>query len=101
MPASDIQAPITYTVWSGGRIHRGPAKKILELIQDEARADSAVKSLSLPQYAKTLVENAEFFVPKDALKYLEAQQFESEYDRALQYLAAMLSGGVRILNREP
>lgn len=88
-----------YTVWSSGSTFEGSAKDILKAIQADAKEDSAIKCMSVKQYAQALIQDAEFFIPKEALKFLENQEFESEYDQALQYLAAMLSSGVRILGK--
>jgi hypothetical protein len=99
MPESKTLTAPFYTVWSSGSTFEGSAKDILKAIQEDAKEDSAIKRMSVKQYAQALVQDAEFFVPKEALKFLEEQEYESEYDQALQYLAAMLSSGVRILGK--
>jgi hypothetical protein len=100
MPANKLHpAPVSYTVWSGGRTHQGSAQDILKAIQEDATEDSSIKSMSLDEYAHALIEDAAFFVPKDALKFLNAQDYASEYDQALDYLGAMPSSGVRILSK--
>jgi hypothetical protein len=99
MPESKTLSPAFYTVWSAGSTFKGSALEILKAIQADAGEESAIKRMSVKQYAAALIQDAAYFVPKEALKFLENQEYDSEYDQALQYLAAMLSSGVRILSK--
>ena len=55
--------------------------------------------MSTKKYAAALVEDAPYFLPKKLLAYFKIQEHLTEFDRALEYLAAMPTSGVRILAR--
>jgi hypothetical protein len=90
----------TYTVWIGGKTRRGSAEQILLRIRDNARSDSKLRDLDIQEYAATLISDAPYFFPDGKVpEFLEARHFASQYDQALEYLAAMPASGVRILSR--
>src|SRR5258705_530359 len=97
MPFDKTLSSPEYTVWYSGNTQRGSAREILATIKANARADSTIKKLKLEAYARSLIRNAPFFVPAAALEFLGKQSYDSEFDQALQYLAAMPSSDVRIL----
>jgi len=87
-----------YTVFDDGKTIQGDARKVLRTIHAESAKDSQeVKKMSLDEYAKAVIEDAPYFLPRELLKALEKQKFESEYDRALAYLSQMSTSRVRIL----
>jgi hypothetical protein len=85
-----------YTVLIDGATRSGTARELLESIRSAA-ASEKLQALDTEEYAELLIKDAEYFVPEAALKFLEKQGFDSDCDRALQYLAVMPSSGVRIL----
>jgi len=88
-------------VWSNGRTRNGTAEEVLRAVQEDAQPDSALKGLSLGEYARLLVENATYFFPDGVVpEFLAAHEYATPFDRALEYLAAMPSSGVRILSRK-
>jgi hypothetical protein len=97
MPSDKTLNGSEYTVWNSGHTQRGSAREILATIKANARADSTIKKLKLEDYARSLIRNAPYFVPAAALDFLRKQSYDSEFDQALQYLAAMPSSDLRIL----
>src|SRR5438067_850695 len=97
MPSNKISPPREYTVIDSGNTRHGSAREILEQIKANANADSTLKKLSLDKYARVLVQDAPYFLPKAALEFLGKQTYPSEFDQALEYLAAMPFSGVHIL----
>src|SRR5215212_6346576 len=97
MPSGKTLNLHEYTVWTGNKTRKGSARQILAAIQADANEDSAIKKLKLEEYSRVLIDDAAYFVPAGALKFLSKQSYPSEFDKALQYLAAMPSSGLRIL----
>ena len=97
MPANKTATANSYTVWSDGEILKGSAEDILGKIQAEAREDSRIKRMSVDGYANALIGSADTFIPKEIFDFLKSQDYDSKFDRALEYLAAMPSSGLRIL----
>ena len=90
---------IRYVVFDGEHLERGTAEQILRSIQDRAK-DKNLKSMSLDEYARILVDDAAYFLPKAMLEFLEQQEYPTSFDKALVYLANMQSSQVRILSKE-
>jgi hypothetical protein len=92
-------AEAAYTVWHTGEVRTAPAREILRAIQRSSQASGELRAMSVQRYAKALVEDAPYFLPKELLDYFQRQQYSTEFGRALEYLAAMPTSGVRILAR--
>lgn len=89
-----------YTIWFAGATRTGGARELLEGIRREAGARSEeIRKLTTEEYARIIVADAGFFLPRDLLAFLRTQAYASEFDRALRYLAEMSTSGVRILSR--
>ncbi|HZL38268.1 MAG TPA: hypothetical protein VFC78_23335 [Tepidisphaeraceae bacterium] len=88
---------IEYTVYTGERLERGSAREILQRIRDGARPDSELSRITLDQYARGLVEDADYFIPKPTLTFLRQQVYPTIFDQALVYLAHMDSSQVDVL----
>jgi len=87
-----------YSVFDDGRTIQGDARAILRTIHDEASHNSReIRRMRLKEYVMAVIEDAPYFLPRELLKALEKQKFESEYDRALAYLGQMSTSRVRIL----
>src|SRR5437867_3794152 len=87
-----------YTVWDGGQLREGSAREILERFKDSAGGKNAdVRAMTVEEYARTLIEDAPYFVAEDLFKQLQGHEFASEYDKALACLAAG-SRRIRILS---
>ncbi len=98
MPSNEPATPPTYTIFIDGKSRRGSAFDLLDGIRrDAASRSEEVARLSTDQYAALIVQDAAFFLDRDLLAYLKEQPYPSDYDRALRYLAEMVSSGVRIL----
>jgi len=98
---SKAPASPTYTIFVDGRTQRGTARELLERIRaDAARRSEEIAKMDADQYAAVLVKDAAYFLPEDFLSLLSAQTYESQYDRALRYLAEMDASGVRILTKD-
>src|SRR5947209_7357459 len=89
-----------YVVWYTGQVKKAEPREILAGIQKNAQASGELRSMSTKQYARALVEDAAYFLPRKLLAYFQQQDYPTEFDRALEYLAAMPTSGVRILSRE-
>lgn len=100
MPLSKTAAPPTYTIYLDGQIRRGAARDLLKQIRDDAAGRSPeVAKMDTEHYASVIIDNAQFYLPKGVLDYFATQEFESEYERALRYLAEMPESGVRVLSK--
>jgi hypothetical protein len=86
-----------YTISNDGRILRGSAENVLREIQAQASDDSDVKGMTLDAYAESLIDSADYFVPRTALQVLRGIRYDTEFDKALAHLAAMPASGVTIL----
>ena len=87
-----------YTVYDEGKTRRGDARKILEEIRhDNAQGNDEIARMNVDEYARALIEDATYFLPRDLLNVLVSQPFDSDIDRALTYLGQMPTSGVRIL----
>ena len=93
-------AETIYTVFYTGDVRTAAAREILGRIQKSSQASGELRSMNTKKYADALVDDAPYFLPKTLLTYFHQQHFGSQYDRALEYLAAMPTSGVRILARE-
>src|SRR5437763_1871577 len=98
-PMRSDERAVTYTVWYNGRVRMADAKEILAGIQKAARASKELRAMSVTTYAKALIDDAPFFLPKALLAHFEPRTFVSPFDQALEYLAAMPTSGIRILRR--
>ena len=94
-------AGLIYRVWYTGQVKKAPAREILSGIQKGGQASGELRSMSTKKYAEALVEDATYFLPGKLLAYFRQREFPTKFDRALEYLAAMPTSGVRILAREP
>jgi hypothetical protein len=88
-----------YRVWDAGKIHQGSSTNILDTIRQGAE-NGEIKNMTVDQYAAALVNDAPYFLDQSLLDALQQVDYPTEYDRALNYLAAMPSSGVRILSRD-
>lgn len=87
-----------YTVFDEGKTLSGDARDILERVRRDAAVDNGeIAKMNVDEYAQALIEDAPYFLPDDLLNALKLQKFDSDYDRALTYLAQMPTSGVRIL----
>ena len=91
---------VAYTVWHTGEVRTASAEEILRTIQRSSQASGELRAMSAKRYAKALVEDAPYFLPKKLLDYFQRQQYSTPFDRALEYLAGMPTSGVRILARK-
>ena len=90
---------MTYAVFDEGQTVHGDAEAILERIRAEAAQNNdEVKSMTTADYADALIEDAPYMLPNDLLGAFEKEDFPSKYDRALAYLSAYPTSGVRILS---
>lgn len=100
MPLSKPAAAPTYTIYLDGQIRRGTARDLLKQIRDDAASRSPeVAKMDTDRYASVIIDNAKFSLPKGVLHFFATQEFESEYERALRYLAEMPESGVRVLSK--
>ena len=95
MPSSRSSIGPSYTIFFEGT-RTGTAFELLDWIRQHA-GSKVIKEMTTEQYAKLLVTDAPYFLPKDLLQFLEKQSYASEFDRALRYLSEMPTSGVRIL----
>lgn len=87
-----------YTVFDHGRIDRGTARDVLERIRKQAAADNEeIRNMNVDEYTRAMIEDAPYFLEADLLAAMEKEQFESDYARALTYLAQMPTSGIRIM----
>ena len=88
----------SYTVFDDGKTIQGNARGVLRTIYEEGAQDSEeIRRMNLDEYARAVIEDAPYFLPRELLKALEEQKFDSEFDRALAYLGQMSTSRVRIL----
>jgi hypothetical protein len=85
-----------YRVWQGGKIVEGGAREILEQIRAGAR-NKELLAMNVDEYIAALIEDAPYFVDEDLLKALQSEDYSSDADRALTYLANSYDSEVRIL----
>jgi hypothetical protein len=91
-----------YHVFDDGQIVHGDAKTILAGIHSRASTtNSEIADMSLKKYAKSLIDDAPYFLEKSLMSALDQQKFESDYDHALQCLNLMPNSRVRILATAP
>jgi hypothetical protein len=95
-----LRSGLRYTVWHNNQAQTAPACDVLRDIKSDTQDNRELQAMSVKQYAKALVEDAGYFLPEKLLRYFEKQAYESDYERALEYLAAMPTSGVRILARD-
>lgn len=89
----------SYTVFDDGKTIQGDARTLLEQIRMENSPENAeIAGMNVDEYASALIEDATYFLPENLLDALQAQPFDSDYDRALAYLSQMPSSGIRILS---
>ena len=98
MPSLKPTPPLQYTIFFDGRIVRGAAQELLEIIRDHAsqRSTEAAR-MSTERYAVAIIEDAKYFLPAKLLDYVNEETYDSEFDRALRYLGEMSASGVRVL----
>jgi hypothetical protein len=87
-------------VFLGDRLEKGSAKDVLRSIQDHAPKDSDIIAMDVTDYANLLLKDADYFIPRGVLEFIERQEYPTVFDKALSYLAQMESGHVRILSKE-
>ena len=88
----------SYTIFDHGQTRTGEALALLEEIRTEAsRENEEIAQMNVEQYADALIEDAPYFLDDVLLKALQAQKFDSKFDRALTYLAQVPTSGIRIL----
>ena len=101
MPSSNTTTEPSYVIWFGGGTREGTARELLDGIRREGAVRSeTIRNLTADQYASVIVSDAAFFLPRDLLAFLRTQTYETEFDRALRYLAEMRDSGVRILTKK-
>src|SRR5947208_16385171 len=93
-PAGPTQ-PMRYVAFLGDRLECGTAEEILRSIRDHAPADSTLRKRELDQYAQLLIKDADYFIARGILEFLEQQTYPTPYDKALVYLSYMQSSPVR------
>jgi hypothetical protein len=100
MPASKspISTKTVYTIWNVNRIKKGTAHEIIDAIRRSAAERSEeIRKLTADEYAAVIVSDADYFMPAELFKFWRDQPYDSDFDRALRYLAEMSSTGIRIL----
>jgi hypothetical protein len=101
MPSSKAHAPTIYTIFMDGKTHRGTAQKLMTQIHsDVAKRSQEVAKIGPKEYASKLIEDAPFHLDRNLLAYLSKEDNDTDFDRALRYLAEMEPSGVRILARQ-
>ena len=61
------------------------AEQILHQIQRSGQASGELRAMSPRRYAKALVQDAPYFLPKKLLDFFGKQEYSTEFDRALEY----------------
>ncbi|HZK81519.1 MAG TPA: hypothetical protein VFC46_10640 [Humisphaera sp.] len=90
---------MTYAVFDEGNTLHGDAEEILERIRAEAAENNdEVKSMTTADYADALIEDAPYMLPGELFDAFNREDFPSRYDRALAYLSAYPTSGIRILS---
>ena len=90
---------MSYRVWDSGTVREGSARDILEQIRTALAGDNEeISKMDVTSYARALIEDAPYFVDQELLKALRREQYPTDWDRALHYLASMPSSRVRILS---
>ena len=90
-----------YAVFDDGRVVHGSARKILQEINDSAlKRINDGRKRTTEQFARILIENADFHIPAGILDYVPQMDFPTLYDRALFCLSEMGSSDVRILTKD-
>jgi hypothetical protein len=90
-----------YNVWINGVSAKGSAERVLARIQREVKPDSGLARLTVEEYANGLIQDASYFFPHGrAPELLASYEFPTSFDKALAYLDAMPSSGIRILSRD-
>jgi hypothetical protein len=88
----------SYTVFDHGNTVSGNARSLLTHIRDQAAEHNPeIDAMTVEQYADAIIEDAPFFLDGDLLDALRTQHFDTNFDRALNYLTQMPTSGVRIL----
>jgi hypothetical protein len=91
---------VSYTVFDSGTTHTGSAEKILEDIRrNGAQKNEEMEKMTVEDYAEALIADADYFIPKKVMDAFKPFDFPTKYDRALAYLAATPTSGVRILSQ--
>ena len=98
--AKQQQLARLYTVWDNGRIRRGSAREILEVIRARADQNDELQRLDVKEYARALIEDAAYLLDQKLFQAVSKQEYPTEFDRALHYLALMPSSRVRILSED-
>src|SRR5207302_8826024 len=65
-----------YTVWTPTGIKRGTAEEVLSEVLESVNANGKQK-YSLDEYARALIDNADYHIPKDAWEFLRRQHYPS------------------------
>lgn len=77
-----------FRVWDGTQIIQGTAREILERFRSHAAKGNEISKMSVEEYARSLIEDAPYFVSDDFLSQLENHDFDSDFEKALACLAA-------------
>lgn len=85
------------TAFDDGQTRRGSARELLEQIRQSPHADLEARGSTVEQYAQTLIQDAEFLIPQSLFPAIQQIPYNSDFDRALTYLANMPGSGVRLL----
>ena len=86
-----------YRVWHRGGMLKGDARAILERMRAGAR-NKELQAMNVEEYILALIEDAPYFVDEGLLEVLQSEEYASEADRALTYLANAFDSTVRILS---
>jgi hypothetical protein len=93
-----VLAETVYTIFDVDHVRKGTARQIIDTMRrSAAKRSPEVRKLTTAQYAAIIISDADYHLPAELFKFLQAQPYDSEYDRALRYLSEMSSTGIRIL----
>ena len=88
-----------YTVLDNSTIRRGSAQDILQQIINKETDNVDIGQMTVQQYAQALIDNAGYYLPKDAVDVVLDRGFPL-FDRALNLLNAMPASGTHIIASE-
>jgi len=90
-----------YKVWDDATIRSGTAQEILQQIVSKSAADTEIGRMNVDQYAKALIRNAPYYLPKSVLQEVSGREYHTLYDKALSLLSIMPASNARILTVDP
>jgi hypothetical protein len=90
-----------YKVWDDATIRSGTAREILQEIVNKPTINAEISRMDVDQYAKALIKNAPYYLPKSVLQEVSGRDFQTLYDKALSLLSIMPASNARILTTDP